>query len=116
MKPEMRRFDKKFRAAADAISRLDIEQEDRELIADALTAALRGQPDFKAELFQLLASDPICYCVGVDDQPCPDRREIRIAMHLSSAPDGRADSWRARKPIVRCVSCGAAQFLSPLAS
>lgn len=111
MKPHVKRYQKKYGAAADAVSRLDVDQEVREQVADALTEAFDGQPDFLPDLFRLTASDPLCACVGTDDGPCPDGTEIRIGMHLSSAPDGRAASWKPRKPEVRCVPCGSRHFM-----
>lgn len=107
MEPAMKRFEKKFRAAADAISRLDVAQEDRERVAAALAEAFTGQPDFKAQLFAHLASDPVCACAGPGEgEPCPHGREIRVSMHLSTAPNGRSAAWRKRKPTVRCIECG----------
>lgn len=108
--PASKRFKRKYGAAADAVSRLDIDQEVREQVAGALAGAFAGQPDFDAEIFRHIASDPLCACAGVPDfGPCPHGREIRVSMHLSSAPDGRSAAWAARKPLVRCVSCGATE-------
>lgn len=117
--PAEKRFDKTYGPIADAIARLDIDQEVREQVADAITEALSAAKaatpklhgDFNPEVFRLIASDPLCACVGTDDGPCPHGREIRVAMHLSSAPDGRSFFWRRRKPEMRCVSCGAKQFV-----
>jgi hypothetical protein len=99
----------------DTVARLDIDQLLREEIAEALTEALAGRPDFKPELFRALASDPLSRCAGPEAEafaaPCPHGREIRTGMHLSSAPDGRAGSWQMYKPVVRCVSCGASVFI-----
>jgi hypothetical protein len=110
MNPAVKRFQKRYQPVADAIARLDIDQEDREQVADAITAALDAQqdPDFKADLFRLLASDPLVACAGPgDDRPCPHERWIRIGMHLRTAPDGRSAAWQRRPPGMRCVTCGA---------
>lgn len=115
MNPAYKRFVNKWGAAADAVARLDIQQIIREEVADALTEAFRGQADFIPDTFRLLASDPLCLCAG-DLGPCPDGREIRIAMHLSDAPDGRSEAWASRKPLVRCVSCGAGHFIGRILS
>jgi hypothetical protein len=106
MKPETKRFQRRYGAAADAIARLDIDQEIREEVAEAVTEAFRGDEDFYPDLFRLLASDPLVACPGRDGAPCPGGRSIRIPMHLASAPDGRSKAWRRRLPEVRCVSCG----------
>jgi hypothetical protein len=111
MKPQVKRFVAQYGPIADAIARLDIHQVIREQIADALTEALRGRPDFNADLFWHLAADPLCECAGVDDEPCPEGHWIRVAMHLRDAPEGRAKSWRSVKPNVRCSSCGIRQFV-----
>lgn len=112
MNPAYKRFVKKYVGAADAVARLDIEQTDRELVADALTEAFREQEDFIPDTFRLLASDPLCLCAGAGDEPCPHGREIRVGMHLSSAEDGRSFAWAPRKPVMRCVSCGSKHFIS----
>lgn len=107
--PAAKRFNRKFLPIADAIAMCDLDQEDRELVADAVTESLIGQIDFNADLFRLLASDPLVPCAGPGEgELCPDGRNIRIAMHLSTAPQGRALSWRRRAPYgeIRCVSCG----------
>ena len=113
--PAMKRFSAKYQPAADAVARLDVDQEVRELVAEALTEAFEGMPDFRPDLFRLLASDPLCECAGPDEvafaAPCPYGRVIRVGMHLSTAPDGRAKSWRRRRPTVRCVTCGATVFM-----
>jgi len=121
--PAMNRFDVKYAPIADVIARLDIDQVLREEIADKMTEALsagrtltepawfrREAADFRPDLFRLLASDPLCLCAGYGDEPCPEQREIRIGMHLSSGYQGRSAAWATRKPIVRCVSCGAKEF------
>lgn len=115
MNPKTKRFQRKYQAAADAIARIDLPQEHRDRIAADLTEAFRGQPDFLPELFQLLASDPLCPCAGFGDEPCPEGREIRVGMHLSSAADGRSQAWSSRRPVVRCVPCGSRQFLEQVA-
>lgn len=111
MNPALKRYRRRFGGAADALARLDLDQEDREAVAAALTEAFRGQADFRPDLFQLTASDPLCPCAGALGEPCPEGREIRIAMHLRSAPDGRSAAWSRRRPEVRCVSCGSRHFL-----
>jgi hypothetical protein len=106
-----------YENVADEIARLDIDQEERERVADALTRAFveARAPRFRPDVFRLLASDPLCTCAGPEQppfaKPCPDGREIRIGMHLSTAPDGRSARWEQRKPITRCLSCGSALFL-----
>jgi hypothetical protein len=115
MNPAMKRYQKQYGAAADAVSRLDVDQEVREQVAAALADAFDGQADFKADLFRHVASDPLCACAGpsADEfaEPCPHGREIRVSMHLSSAPDGRSAAWKREKPVVRCISCGASVFV-----
>ncbi|RPI08610.1 MAG: hypothetical protein EHM63_06025 [Actinobacteria bacterium] len=108
MNPRQRRFDAKYLPMANAIARLDIPQTIREEVAAALTAALADarDPDFKPRSFELLASDPLCACPGRDDTGCPDGTEIRVPMHLSSAPDGRSAVWEMTKPTIKCVWCG----------
>lgn len=119
MNPAEKRFLKKYGAVADAVSRLDVPQTTREEIAAKLTEAFEsvGDHDFKPSTFRLIASDPLCACVGYTHRetgelvPCPEAREIRIGMHLSSAPDGRSAAWRPEKPTaIRCVECGAMEF------
>lgn len=115
--PAFKRFMRTYGPIADAVARLDIDQEDRERVAEALTQALDGRPDFRPSTFRLLASDPLCPCAGPREtanarggfagEPCPHGREIRIAMHNTDAPDGRSFAWAQRRPTVRCVSCGA---------
>ena len=113
--PHIKRFEKKYKRAADAISRLDVDQELREQAAEKMTEAFEGLSDFRSDLFQHLASDPLCPCAGPSvqdfEEPCPHAREIRVAMHLSEAPDGRSAAWQKRRPVVRCVSCGARAFV-----
>jgi hypothetical protein len=113
MNPAQKRFEARYTPIADAIASLDLDQEDREAVAKAVADALSasGQkinPAFRHDLFVLLASDPLVPCAGFGGQPCPHGRVIRVAMHLSSAPDGRSVQWRQRAPYgqVRCVSCG----------
>lgn len=62
MNTQAKRFQKRYGAAADAIARLDIEQEVREQVATALADAFDRQKDrdFKRDLFWLLAADPLC--------------------------------------------------------
>lgn len=107
----MRRFERQFEPIANVIASADIDQEDRERLAQAMTDALDGRPDFKRDLFLLLASDPLCDCPGAAGKPCPHGARIRIPMHLRDAPDGRSKAWARRKPTVRCVDCGARQFV-----
>lgn len=111
--PAVKRFDKKFTPVADAIARLDIDQEVREQVARAVTEGFEqaGDRDFKADLFELLASDPLVPCAGALGAPCPHGRELRIAMHYSEGPDGRSAAWARRPGETRCVSCGAAEFV-----
>lgn len=116
MNPAYKRFVTKYADVADAIARLDIDQEDREAVAravgDALAEDARAHPDFQGyhATFVLLASDPLVPCAGPreSDEGCPHGRVIRIGMHLSSAPDGRSHAWERRAPYgkIRCISCG----------
>lgn len=114
----MNRFDKRYLPIANGIASADIDQEARELVARTVADAIkevgaRHMPDFKHDLFVLLASDPLVPCAGTKDGPCPHGRVIRIAMHLSNAPDGRSAAWEQRAPYgrIRCVTCGAAEFI-----
>lgn len=106
-----------YENVADTVARLDIDQEERETLAEALTEAFTEAraPRFTPDTFRLIASDPLCACVGpnvkANAEPCPEAREIRVAMHLSAAVDGRSEAWRSRKPEVRCVTCGAMAFV-----
>jgi hypothetical protein len=111
--PAIKRFNRKFLPIADAIACCDLAQTDRELVAEAVTDALIGQVDFRADLFKALASDPLVPCAGANGEPCPEGRVIRIAMHLSTGPNGRSAAWREHAPYgkIRCVSCGARQFI-----
>jgi hypothetical protein len=111
--PALKRFRTTFQPIADAIASVDVDQEDREAVAEAVAEALDGRPDFRRDLFKLLASDPLVPCAGYDGEPCPHGRVIRQAMHLSSAPDGRSAIWKQRAPYgeIRCISCGSKQFL-----
>lgn len=117
MNPAIKRFEKRFAGLADVVAKSGVDQLQREALADAMTEVLRGQPDFRPDLFRMLASDPLCECEGFTDRdtretvPCPDGRWIRIAMHLRDAPDGRSAVWQIDKPKVRCVSCGAKEFV-----
>jgi hypothetical protein len=107
MNPQTKRFNNRWLAAAEAVARLPVNQDVREIVATSLTEAFDGKEDFLPELFWLLAADPLVDCAGPGDgQPCPHGRSIRIPMHLSSAPDGRSAVWAMRPPVVRCVSCG----------
>ena len=120
MNPSIKRFKKNYEGVADAIARADLDQEDREELAAAVadSFAAKNDPDFRRDLFVLLASDPLVPCAGFDHYEtgdhvdCPEGRLIRIGMHLSDAPDGRSRAWRRRAPYgrIRCVSCGAAHF------
>jgi hypothetical protein len=115
MNPAHKRFVKQFQPIADAIARVDIDQEDREAVARSVTNALAGRPDFKDELFLLLASDPLVDCAGpAPGQGCPHDRRIRVAMHYSGAEDGRSKAWQRRMPVVRCVTCGTHRRLGPV--
>lgn len=109
MNPRLKRFDAKYLPIANAVARLDIDQTVREEVAAALTAAISAthvHTDFDASLFRLLASDPLCACPGRDGSGCPNGTEIRVPMHLSTAPDGRSAVWAKHKPTVQCVTCG----------
>jgi hypothetical protein len=101
-----------FKAIADAIALLDLDQEDRESVAEAIGDALDGTAHFQRDLFVLLASDPLVPCAGSRYGPCPDARVIRQAWHDRSAPDGRNPMWRRRAPYgdIRCARCGAEEF------
>lgn len=111
MNPALKRFYKRYGPVADAIAqRGDIDQLQREGIAEDVAAAYDGDPDFNHDLFTLLASDPLVYCAGTEYEACPNAVRIRIPMHLSSAPDGRSEAWAMRPPTVRCVSCGSRHF------
>jgi hypothetical protein len=114
----MKRFNRQYLPIADAIARLEIEQTEREMIAEAIGNAIsdagpRVYPDFRYDLFVLLASDPLVECAGHHGEPYPHGRVIRIAMHNSNAPEGRSEAWRHHAPhgSIRCVSCGAAEFI-----
>lgn len=120
--PAMKRFNQQYVPIADAIARLEIDQEVREAVAEAVadgieaatvgTSRRAANPDFIRDTFVLLASDPLVPCAGYQDKPCPHGRELRVAMHLSSAPDGRSKAWQREHPSgIRCVSCGAATFV-----
>jgi hypothetical protein len=116
--PAIKRFNRRYLPIADAIASVNIDQEAREAVAEevahAITAAgARDFPDFRHDTFVLLASDPLVPCAGTRDGPCPHGRVMRIGMHLSSAPDGRSLAWEQRAPHgrIRCVSCGAAEFI-----
>jgi len=111
--PAAKRFVRDYVPVADAIARLDIDQEVREEVAQAVADAFgkiaktaKTPSDYKRDTFWLLAADPLVPCAGIDGEPCEHGREIRIAMHLRDAPDGRSVAWRQRRPTVRCVSCG----------
>ena len=110
MNPAVKRFNKQFGGIADAIASVDIDQEDRERVAEAVADALDGRRDFKRDLFVLLASDPLSDCPGSGGEPCPHGARIRTPMHLRDAPDGRSKGWERRKPKRWCVSCGAREF------
>lgn len=122
MTPAAKRFARKYQPVADAISRLDVAQADREAVATAVADAYdsmdRDAPDFRRDLFWLLAADPMVPCAGpnADDgaEACPHGREIRLRWHWSGNPDGtgRSEEWRPRRPTgVRCVTCGAEVFV-----
>jgi hypothetical protein len=110
--PALKRFTRDFGPLADAIARVDIGQTNRDLVAAAATDALTHMPNFKPALFRLLASDPLVPCAGTDDGPCADGLEIRVGMHLNTAPDGRAQSWQEELPVVRCLACVIANFVT----
>lgn len=116
MEPALKRFNRSYKPIADAIASVDLGQVDREAIARSVGDALEGQPDFRHDLFVLLASDPLVPCAGHHGNPCPHGRVIRQAMHNSSAPDGRSAIWAERAPYgrIRCVSCGAADLITAI--
>lgn len=116
-------FDQHYLPIANAIARLDVDQVTREKVATAVRngiheVRLNGDPrigqrkssGWEPDLFWLLAADPLVLCAGSKAGPCPHAREIRVAMHLSTADDGRAVSWSLERPVVRCVSCGSIEF------
>lgn len=118
----MSKFARRYLTIADAIARLDIEQEVREQVADEVAKALYNDgktfPHFDPVMFRLLAADPLCPCVGSDYGYCPTQAEIRIGMHLDTKDAGtvqgpalRSQAWQPRMPEVRCISCGAKQFI-----
>ncbi len=100
--PALKRFNKEYLSQADAISRMDVPQAEREKIAADIAASLVGKRDFREDLFLRLAKDPLVMCAGYEDTPCPHGREIRI--HRESFTGDTAGK-------VRCVSCGAMQFI-----
>ena len=102
MNPAVKRFNKEYLPQADAISRMDVPQAEREKIAADIAASLRGKRDFREDLFLRLAGDPLVKCAGYDDTPCPHGREIRVHRESFTGP---------RSGAVRCVSCGAMQFI-----
>ncbi len=133
MNPGAKRFATHFEPMADAIARLDLDQEDRERVAVALADAISNEVasagerhgtsqdtrvwmrGWRRETFILLASDPLVECAGPGDgTACPHGRVIRIAMHNSTKerplPTGRSLAWARRPPLVRCVSCGSEDF------
>lgn len=122
MNPALKRFNRRYLPAADAISSAAIDQACREVVAEAVADALDGQPDFKRDLFALLAADPLVPCAGSHGEPCPDGRVLRIRSrrwHVEFDEEGRAvESTRVRIPFdpawvenVRCVTCGAREFI-----
>jgi hypothetical protein len=113
-----RGFHKRYQPIYDAVASADIDQEDREQIAVLIASNLREAraEDFgsdQSSLFVLLASDPLVPCAGHHGEPCPHGRVIRLAMHNRDEPDGRSAAWRERAPYgeIRCVSCGAREFI-----
>lgn len=111
MNPALKRFNRDYVPMADAVARLHVEQTVREQVATALTEALDGRPDFRPDLFWLLAADPLVPCMGpADGEACPQAHQIRIPMHLDG---GRAASWQPHPPEVRCAPCGATYHLRP---
>lgn len=100
MNPAHKRFLQRYGGIADAVASVDIDQEDRERVANAIAESLDRQPDFRRSTFVLLASDPLVLCSG----GCGTR--IRVAMHDSGAPNGRSAAWQSRAPEMRCVACG----------
>lgn len=112
--PAAKRFQKAYLPVADAIARLDVTQAEREVIADAVADGFmeareggRLHPDYNDESFRHYAKDPLGPCAGPGDmaysQPCPDGRMMRTYRAIVP-PDGR-------RPVMRCVSCGAAVFI-----
>jgi hypothetical protein len=100
-------------AIADGIARPDVDQVERERVAESVADALQEdekiRPHVNREIFVLLASDPLVPCDGVAGEGCPHLRVIRVSMHNRHAPDGRSAAWERRAPYgrIRCVSCGA---------
>ena len=78
-------------------------------------AGSRDFPDFRPDLFVLLASDPLVPCAGPPGSVCPHGRMMRMRFHNSASPDGRSLLWQRRAPYgkIRCVSCGGPQFSIP---
>jgi hypothetical protein len=105
--PATKRFDKRYSPIYDTIAQLDIAQSERETIAEALGDALVGQPDFRRDIFVLMAKDPLGPCAGPGDepysQPCLHGRMMRT-YHSQVHPD-------CRRPLRWCISCGAHRFV-----
>lgn len=110
MNPALKRFWKEYGPVADTLASADIDQVERERMAEELADKFDGRPGFKRDLFVLVASDPLVLCAGAGGEPCPEGHRIRIAMHWRGAPDGRSKAWEPQAPVVRCVSCGAREF------
>ena len=118
--PSMKRFNKRYLPIADAIASVNIDQEEREAVAQEVAHAIekagsRDFPDFRPDLFVLLASDPLVPCAGPPGSVCPHGRMMRMRFHNSASPDGRSLLWQRRAPYgkIRCVSCGGPQFSIP---
>lgn len=118
--PRQKRFEREFEPIYNGIALADVPQEVREEVAGLIGRRLYDEQRLSGDqhkLFVLLASDPLVPCVGHGDQPCPDGHVIRIGMHLNfnpfdpKNPEGRSEAWEAERPTIRCISCGAAEFV-----
>lgn len=130
---DYKRFERNYRPIADAISRADISQIEREALAEAMADALDGIANDKSHgraaaarietgwnraTFASIARDPMVDCAGYtlratgEHVPCPEGRSMRLGWHDSSQPNGRNIMWQDRLPTGhRCISCGAREFI-----
>ena len=118
--PRQKRFERDFQPIYNGIASADIPQQVRERVAGWVGQKLlddRRLSGDQHKLFVLLASDPLVPCAGFGDEPCPEERVIRVGMHLDFDPfnpedeAGRSQAWKAERPTIRCVSCGAKEFV-----